>query len=170
MAKVKDPAATADKVVRESDSHNPTKIARLNGILIRTVDDWEEQSGAYIEMMRQPIIYVAGRLDSVKKAIVIAHELGHHFLHRKVATQLGGFREFKIFDMALNRMEYEANIFAAQLILPDDEVKDYIYQGYDVAQIARAMNSDINLVSLKVASYIKDGLPFREQEYKNKFY
>ena len=86
MAKVKDPAATADKVVRESDSRNPTKIARLNGILIRTVDDWEEQSGAYIEMMRQPIIYVAGRLDSVKKAIVIAHELGHHFLHRKAAT------------------------------------------------------------------------------------
>ena len=105
MAKVKDPAATADKVVRESDSRNPTKIARLNGILIRTVDDWEEQSGAYIEMMRQPIIYVAGRLDSVKKAIVIAHELGHHFLHRKVATQLGGFREFKIFDMALNDMD-----------------------------------------------------------------
>ena len=69
MAKVKDPAATADKVIRESESRNPTKIARLNGILIRTVDDWEEQSGAYIEMMRQPIIYVAGRLDSVKKAI-----------------------------------------------------------------------------------------------------
>ena len=163
MAKVKDPAATADKVVRESDSRNPTKIARLNGILIRTVDDWEEQSGAYIEMMRQPIIYVAGRLDSVKKAIVIAHELGHHFLHRKEASQAGGFREFKIFDMALNRMEYEANIFAAQLILPDDEVMDYVYQGYDVSQIARAMNSDINLVALKVSSYIKQGLTFREQ-------
>ena len=170
MAKVKDPAATADKVVRESDSRNPTKIARLNGILIRTVDDWEEQSGAYIEMMRQPIIYVAGRLDSVKKAIVIAHELGHHFLHRKEASQAGGFREFKIFDMALNRMEYEANIFAAQLILPDDEVMDYVYQGYDVSQIARAMNSDINLVALKVSSYIKEGLPFREQECRNKFY
>lgn len=170
IAKVKDPAATADKVVRESDSRNSTKIARLNGILIRTVDDWEEQSGAYIEMMRQPIIYVAGRLDSVKKAIVIAHELGHHFLHRKVATQLGGFREFKIFDMALNDMEYEANRFAAQLLLPDDEVKEYIYQGFNVSQIARAMNSDINLVALKVSDYINQGLPFREQEYKNKFY
>ena len=170
MAKVKDPAVTADKVVRACDSRNPLKIARMNGIIIRTIDTWTEQSGAYVEMMRQPIIYVAGRLDSVRKSIVIAHELGHHFLHRKEATQGGGFREFKIFDMALNRMEYEANIFAAQLILPDDEVKDYIYQGYDVAQIARAMNSDINLVPLKVSSYIKEGLPFRKQEYKNKFY
>ena len=47
---------------------------------------------------------------------------------------------------------------------------DYVYQGYDVSQIARAMNSDINLVALKVSSYIKDGMPFREQEFKNKFY
>ena len=170
MAKEKDPAATADKVVRECESRNPLKIARMNKILIRTVEDWQEQSGAYVEMMRQPIIYVAGRLDPVRKSIVIAHELGHHFLHRKEASQAGGFREFKIFDMALNRMEYEANIFAAQLILPDDEVMDYVYQGYDVSQIARAMNSDINLVALKVSSYIKDGMPFREQEFKNKFY
>ena len=50
------------------------------------------------------------------------------------------------------------------------ETMDYVYQGYDVSQIARAMNSDINLVALKVSSYIKDGMPFREQEYKNKFY
>ena len=80
MAKAKDPATTADKVVREFESRNPSKIARMNGILIRTVDDWKEQSGAYIEMMRQPVIYVAGRLDPVRKSIVIAHELGHHFL------------------------------------------------------------------------------------------
>ena len=170
MAKTKDPATTADKVVRECESRNPSKIARMNGILIRTVDDWKEQSGAYIEMMRQPVIYVAGRLDPVRKSIVIAHELGHHFLHRKEASQAGGFREFKIFDMALNDMEYEANRFAAQLLLPDDEVKEYIYQGFNVSQIARAMNSDINLVALKVSDYINQGLPFREQEYRNKFY
>ena len=58
MAKEKDPAATADKVVRECESRNPLKIARMNKILIRTVEDWKEQSGAYVEMMRQPIIAV----------------------------------------------------------------------------------------------------------------
>lgn len=67
-------------------------------------------------------------------------------------------------------MEYEANIFVVQLILPDDEVIDYVYQRYDVSQIACAMNSDINLFVLKVSSYIKDSMPFREQEYKNRFY
>ena len=53
--------------------------------------------------------------------------------------------------MTTSRIEYEANVFAAQLMLPDDEITEYIYQGFDVQQIARAMKSDINLVALKVA-------------------
>ncbi|MBE6551060.1 MAG: ImmA/IrrE family metallo-endopeptidase [Ruminococcaceae bacterium] len=169
MAKTKDPAAVADKVIYECNSRDPERIARQNGIMIREVE-WKEQSGAYIEMMRQPVIFVAERLDPVMRSIVIAHELGHHFLHKKEAAESGGFREFKIFDMMLNNMEYEANTFAAQLLLPDDEIKDLIYEGYDVAQIASIMNSDINLVALKVSGYIKEGSPFRKQEYKNKFY
>jgi len=169
MERRKDPAAVADKVIGRSNSRDPERIAHQNGILIREVD-WKEQSGAYIEIMRQPIIYVAERLDPVMRSIVIAHELGHHFLHRKEAAVSGGFREFKIFDMTLNNMEYEANIFAAQLLLPDEETKELIYQGYDVAQIASMMDSDINLVALKVSGYIKEGSPFRAQEYKNKFY
>ena len=50
-------------------------------------------------------------------------------------------------------MEYEANMFAAQVALPDEEILEYIYGGYDVGQIARAMCSDINLVALKAVSY-----------------
>ena len=33
---------------------------------------------------------------------------------------MGGFKEFNIFDMRNNRMEYEANLFASQVSLPDD--------------------------------------------------
>ena len=40
-------------------------------------------------------------------------------------------------------MEYEANIFASQISLPDDEILEYIESGYDIQQIARAMHSDI---------------------------
>lgn len=51
-------------------------------------------------------------------------------------------------------MEYEANIFVAQISLPDDEILDYIERGYDVQQIARAMHSNINLVALKADALI----------------
>ena len=51
---------------------------------------------------------------------MLLHELGHDALHRNEATQMGGFKEFNIFDMRNNRMEYEANLFASQVSLPDD--------------------------------------------------
>ena len=71
--------------------------------------------------------------------------------------------------MRENRMEYEANLFAAQLMLPDDEIKELIYRGYDVQQIAKTMRSDINLVAIKVSELNRHGCCFRKQEYHNKF-
>ena len=66
-------------------------------------------------------------------------------------------------------MNEQANLFAAQLMLPDDEIKEYIYRGYDVQQIARAMRSDINLVAIKVAELNRQGCCFREQEFRSNF-
>ena len=102
-------------------------------------------------------------------SIVLLHEIGHDTLHRKESVATGGFKEFNIFDMQDRRMEYEANVFAAQVSLPDEEVLNYIYQGYDIGQIARFMRSDINLVALKADSLILQGYPLREQEYRNNF-
>lgn len=91
-------------------------------------------------------------------------------MHRKEAAKVGGFKEFEVFNMTKSNLEYEANVFAAQLLLPDDEVKEMVYEGYDTCQIAAATGSEINLVALKVADLVMKGLPFRKQEYRNRFY
>lgn len=101
--------------------------------------------------------------------IVLLHEIGHDTLHQHAAVSTEGFQEFNIFDMGNRRMEYEANIFAAQISLPDDEILECIYQGYDVGQIARAMDSDINLVALKVAELNRQGYSSRSQEFRSDF-
>ena len=106
---------------------------------------------------------------SVMHDIVLLHEIGHDCLHRREAIQVGGLQEFNIFDMRNQRMEYEANMFAAQIALPDDEILEYIYGGYDVGQIARIMCSDINLVALKVSELNMQGHRFREQEHRSSF-
>ena len=92
------------------------------------------------------------------------HEIGHDQLHRKQATV---FQEFNLFDMTSNSMEYEANLFAAQIALPDEEILDYIFSGLDASQIARAMHSDINLVALKVSELSRRGYSFRNIEHRN---
>lgn len=71
--------------------------------------------------------------------------------------------------MRENRMEYEANIFASQASLPDDTILEYIENGYDIQQIARAMSSDINLVALKVDTLIAQGYQLRKQEHRSDF-
>ena len=37
-------------------------------------------------------------------------------------------------------------------------------------KIAQATGSEINLVALKVADLVSKGMPFRKQEYRNRFY
>ena len=120
----------------------------------------------YKVIERNRYIFIKADLPPVTRNIVILHEIGHDVLHRKYAAQ---FQEFNIFDMANNRMEYEANLFASQISLPDDEILDYIYEGYDAAQISGMMESDINLVALKVSELIRRGYRFHGLEHKNDF-
>lgn len=72
--------------------------------------------------------------------IVMLHEIWHDILHRREAVKAGGFKEFNIFNMQESRMEYEANVFASQVSLDDEEILEYIRYGYDIQQIASAMH------------------------------
>ena len=130
---------------------------------------FKKQRGAYKVLMRNRFIFIKDDLHPVMERIVMLHEIGHDALHREEAVKAGGFKEFNIFDMRQSRMEYEANIFASQISLPDDEILEYIENGYDIQQIARAMHSDINLVALKTDTLIAQGYRFRHQEYRNQF-
>ena len=48
-------------------------------------------------------------------------------------------------------------------------ILEYIENGYDIQQIARAMCSDINLIALKVDTLIAQGYQLRKQEHQNDF-
>lgn len=100
--------------------------------------------------------------------IVCAHELGHDQLHRQLACS-NGLHEFMLYDMS-TRPEYEANIVAAEILLDNDELLDYIYTyNYSAEQIARAMNTDINLVALKIAHLTEIGYDLRHIDHRSDF-
>lgn len=164
----KDAAAMADKVVRRYGTRNPERLAQELEIIVMP-RPFVTQKGAYKIIERNRFVFIKRDLPPVMRDIVLLHEIGHDMLHRRDAVSAGGFQEFNIFDMSNRRMEYEANIFAAQVSLPDDEVVEYVLQGYDVGQIARAMESDINLVALKVAELSRQGYAFRRQEFQGDF-
>jgi len=158
----------ANHILSKFNTRNPRTIAQSLGITIMP-EPFDLQKGAYKVILRNPFIFINENLDEVMTDIVLCHEIGHHILHRGEAIRVGGFKEFNIFDMRSSRMEYEANIFASQLALDDTEFLEYATQGYDIQQIARAMNSDINLVALKSDTLIAQGYRLRPQEHRNDF-
>ena len=158
----------ANHIVRLCGTRDPHKIADELGIEI-IYCPFKSQRGAYKVIMRNRFMFIKEDLHPVMENIVLLHELGHDSLHRDEATKVGGFKEFNIFDIRDSRMEYEANVFATQIALPDDDFLDLAEQGYDVQQIARAMHSDVNLVALKADTLISQGYRLRPQEYKNRF-
>jgi len=77
-------------------------------------------------------------------------------------------QEFMLYDMN-SIQEYEANVFAANLLLEDEAVLELVYDGYDIVQIAAELQSDVNLVALKVDYLIRKGHDLRWQEHFAKF-
>ena len=91
--------------------------------------------------------------------MVCAHELGHDALHRDIAKG-DGLKEFVLFNMK-DTTEYEANAFAAHLIIDDDDIYSMSKDKYDVVQMAKMLNVNINLVLIKLQELNKLGYDFR---------
>lgn len=158
----------ANQIVKLCGTRDPHRIADELGIEIMYCP-FKSQKGAYKVIMRNRFMFVKEDLHPVMENIVLLHELGHDSLHRDEATKAGGFKEFNIFDIRDSRMEYEANIFASQIAIPDDDFLELAEQGCDVQQIARTMRSDVNLVALKADTLISQGYRLRPQEHRSDF-
>ena len=95
MTRITDAVRTANRIMRKYDERDPERIAHYAGIMILP-QPFVKQKGAYTVMMRKPIIFIKRDLHPAVRSIVLAHELGHHFLHRQEAMQSGGFHEFNL--------------------------------------------------------------------------
>lgn len=168
MANTSEIVRKANHLVKECGTRDPNRIARELGIEVMPCD-FKRQKGAYKVILRNRFIFIKQDLHPVMSNIVMLHEIGHDILHQSEAIAAGGFKEFNIFNMQDIRMEYEANIFASQVALDDDEFLELCEKGYDIQQIARALHSDINLVALKSDTLISQGYRLRQQEHTNDF-
>ena len=150
---MKNPAANLipSKLISRYGTRDPFRICREKGIEVMFRDDFTGQKGAFSLMLNVPFIFINNKLSDEMKRIVCAHELGHAMLHRKLCRQRKNqtIYEYEIFDIR-NSTEYEANIFAANLLIDEREMNEYMSYGYDIVQTARAMNLNVNLLLIKL--------------------
>lgn len=145
-------------LIRRSETRDPFRIAKEQGIMVRFCDNWTSLKGLYTIIKRKRVIIINSNLPEYLRKIVCAHELGHDMLHRHLAKQ-EALREFMLYDMTC-RPEYEANMVAADLLLDDDEVHGLACEGYDMGQIAAELCTDINLVGIKIGNMNTRGHDF----------
>jgi Zn-dependent peptidase ImmA (M78 family) len=157
----------ADFLQKKYATSDPFAIAEALGIAVRYVDSFKQLKGMYTVIARNRFIFLNANNSEEMNRIVCAHELGHDQLHRDVA-KTAPLQEFTLWDLSGVR-EYEANLFAAQLLLSDEDVLSCITLGKTCAEIASITETDPNLVALKVECLKEKGYCFHEQIYENRF-
>ncbi len=139
----------ARSIVRCCGTRDTLKIAGELGIYVHYIDDFDKLLGMYTYRHKERHILLNSNMEEMVMQMVCGHEIGHDTFHRDLAKADNSFPEFVLFDMR-TRHEYEANAFAAHVIIDDDELSDYMRKGYDVLQLSRAMNTNINLMLIKL--------------------
>jgi Zn-dependent peptidase ImmA (M78 family) len=149
----------AQSLVRRFETRDPVKIAKGLGIHVSYNYDFNLLKGMYFVIDRSRFIIINGNLNDRDKKVICAHELGHDALHRHLAKEKP-LKEFMLYDMK-SRAEYEANIFAGELLIDDSEIMELIEEGYDNVAIAGELDTDINLVLIKADELRKRGYDIR---------
>ena len=161
-------AFVGNRLVKKCGSRNPFEIATDIGVEVLFCKDFGPLKGMYRVIKRNRFIFINKDLTDGMQRIVCAHELGHDQLHRQFAKK-NPIQEFMLYDMR-SKPEYEANIVAAEILLDNEELLEYIYRyRYSAEEIAHAMNTDINLVALKIAHLNELGYDLRPIEHRSDF-
>ncbi len=102
--------------------------------------DLDNQESGYISYNDEEwIIGVNADHHKNRQRFTIAHELGHYMLHRIEIEKLGKISDAILFRKnETNRLEIEANNFASDLLMPEEEFRKKINDGTtiinDIAQ------------------------------------
>lgn len=156
---------TAENILEKYGGRNIFETAENSGANV-----WFRELGGlkgfYICENGERYIVINDELDDVLKKVVCAHEFGHDMLHRELSV--GGIREGTLF-LDTNKTEREANLFAACLLITDEEMLDAASFSADIASVASYLNLPSEIVNYKLNAMNIKGYNFKTGEIKNDF-
>ena len=135
MATISMPKSKAEKLAtktwEETGRMMPvdvSKIASIHNIQVHTEDLEADVSGMMVTCEDSSVsIVINCNHHANRHRFSIAHELGHYFMHRALSPVFVDstkvfFRDARASE-GTNRQEIEANAFAAELLMPEEEVR-----------------------------------------------
>ena len=146
-----------EKLVRKYGTRDPFELLDAMHVQVRFYFDLHSTNGFSRYFLRQYFVGINGNLPKEEQRIVAAHELGHIVLHAEA------LRNSPLFDTAVydkrSGTEYEANLFAADLLLRDDDVVEAAGRPEaDLGSLCLSLGAAPGLMSFKLRSMYARGL------------
>lgn len=152
----------ANKITETYGKRDPFRLCgEMDIILLFQALGAEDNSvkGFYFESHRIRTITINSDLPEELQRIIAAHELGHAVLHR--SEKVHSFNEFWLFDET-GDMEREANLFAAELLIDDEELLEILREGSTFFEAAAILNVPMELLEFKLRLMRGKGYEIRE--------
>lgn len=134
-------------LVRRFSTNDPFRLCESLNI-VTTYKDLGNVRGMYQLDLRRKIIHININLSTCVQRQVCAHELGHAVLHKKINTVFLDTYTY----LSTNKIETEANIFAAELLIGDINLEEY--EGYCLDQLAVALGVNEKMMEYKFKSLL----------------
>lgn len=103
------------KIRKDEPVKNIIGLLESNGIIVYEIDALEKFDGvSFISDKGFPVIIINRNFSNDRKRFTLAHELGHLLLHNENYYPISTYRN----------KEMEANEFASELLMPENEIKN----------------------------------------------
>lgn len=155
----------SERVLSECKGRDIFETAEISGanVWFRPIGGLK---GFYIFENGKRYIVINDALESAIKKVVCAHELGHDMLHRELSA--GGIREGTLF-LDTDKTEREANLFAACMLISDEDILEQASFGADISTIASVLDMPVQLVKYKLEIMNFKGYKFNVGDVNNNF-
>lgn len=155
----------AKNIVKEYGSSNVFEIAGKMGIKV-----WARPLGSlkgfYLCENGCRYIVINEKLDDKMSAVVCAHELGHDLLHRELSD--GKVRETTLFLENI-KTEREANLFAASILISDNEMLSELKNKTSLDNIAASLGFPREIIAFKLKALYCEGFEIKIADFKDDF-
>lgn len=152
----------AERMVRKFGTRDPFEL--MDGMKVNVLfsQNYSEKGlkGYCTVLNRIKYCVINAKLNPDEQKIVGSHECGHLLLHSE-DLRIGTLSDFDIYN-AKGRLEREANLFAADFAISDEEVADRIMSaGSDFFSVAGDLHVPAPFFAFKLYSMVERGFALR---------
>lgn len=156
MTKIDYISDTVKKLVKKHGTRDPFRLCDALEIRIR-YKKLGRVNGFFFYQSRIRNIVLNEDLSDISARILCAHELGHACLHKDMLVTMRAISGTVSHSGTIS--EYEANIFAAELLIPDEDISDLLKsRGKSLFELAGELYVPPELIDFKLRVMQSRGL------------